>query len=291
MVEDPSRKKASIEKRVDALFSNPVNWPKHSIPKHKHFIELRIPTRVGWLTEVRLWLRNDQKRDPWSGSNFLITPTPHETMLYVDVYGGASGLPVRVLKHVVTQLTRPFQCTHDLTQSRALWMSSARLIARAFEASLKPGFSLRLSPITAIEGHTGYACVGHTYEFVRGLAKNFLPLCADSQRAIELRQTITIADNMGHWRSPAMLLLAKAEILDDKTSNVITDVDGLLGLFVGKELHWLIVETKAGVQNGQKQLQRGLGRALIDPLPHVNKLSVREQKVWYFEIKSPLLLM
>jgi hypothetical protein len=280
--------------RVDHLFSAPANWPSAATPSLRHFVELRLPSSTSWLHEVRHWKRDDQEHNPWTESNFLVAPSVVDTLLRVHLYAPPDGFATGALRHVITQLTRSYSGTAEARQQHALWMSTARLIARSFESTLKSGFRLRLKPVEAITGHAGYAIAGATYEFVRAHAKSFLPLAAagEAQRTKEIRQLLSIADEVVGWRSPTMLMLARTEILDEAGTGVRTELDGLVGFFVDDQLYWLIVETKhGGARNGAKQLREKLFPAITE----AGEFEIREARhgaehAWYVVVRSPQLL-
>lgn len=277
---------------IDALFSRPSDWPIEEERPLTTFASVDLPTRVDWLSEVRLWLRDNTESDPWGSSNFLLTPPPETGNLRLDIYHSEGGVSCATLRHVAIQMSRSFALQHDGRTNHALWTSAGRLVVKCFTNCLEPGHSLRMRPVPAKAGHIGYASIGETYEFVRALVKNFLPHCQDDQRRTELRQAIALADLRGRWRSPTMFALASLEVIkeDGPRLETVTDIDGLVGFFVDDRLVWLILETKkSDSQDGQRQLEEKLVPTLrtetvtIEHLTHATS----GQEAWWFEICSP----
>jgi hypothetical protein len=286
-----AQSKVTKTNRIDSLYSRPVDWPIQAPHNLHHFIELRVPSTVGWLHEVRHWLRDDREQDPWGTSNFFVSPALRDEPLRIDLYTSEEGLSVSTLRHVLLQLARPYSGVGAATDLQPLWMSSARLLARVFESSLKPQHKMRLRPTLASPGHIGYATIGSTYEFVRGRMKSFLPLSTDQQRSKELRQLLSVADEVVGWRTPAFALLARSEIMSHNVtgSEMITELDGVLGFYRGDELCWLVIETKKlGSDNGEKQLRNKFFSALkvVDSTQEISRRDYGPDQVWFTVLKS-----
>lgn len=284
------KRETPLGQMLDQLYCKPADWPFRELANYRHFVSLKVPSSVDWLSEVRLWLRDSSQADPWGNANFLVTANPQETTLRIDIYNRDEGISTLSLEHAVHQLSRAFGAVHDRGAHQELEMSCAQLIARTFESTLLPGYSLRIRPLNASNGQVRYACLGNTYELVRGIVKKFLPTCKDPNRAIELRQTITIADELGHWRCPAMMMLGIVEVVraQEYGFDTIAEIDGLVGIFLNGRILWLVVETKKeGSQDGEKQLRAHLGGALKDSIPEVCSKRYRGQEAWYFILESP----
>jgi hypothetical protein len=285
------RERADIEvaRSIDSLFSQPEDWHEPPVPPYERFATLQLSSGLDWMSEARLWLRDENAADPWGNANFLVTPDPAGGPLQVDIYERKQGLPLRALRHAVIQLTRAFAVPPG-TGSRALWHSTAQLALRVFRSCLADGLSLRVTPTHGAGDHTGYASVGGTYEFVRGLVRRFISQCSDTQRREELRCTLMVADGLQRWRQPAIFLLGKVELLD-ANHKVLTDIDGLVGFFISGRLCWYAIEVKSGSQRGGKgQLQRRLVAKLRARTKEVQGRKVGQCKVWFVEIRSPSIL-
>lgn len=286
-------KKSFIEK-LDSLFIRPENWPYTMQKDLKHFARLQVPSSVSWLNEVRLFLNNDEKKSPWGSSDFFISPSPGKDILQLDLFSGKDGLSIEALEHTTRQLTRAYcERLHDQGQE-ALWMTTARLIAQTFQSILSPEFGLRIHPVDAPPTHRGYACVGSTYEFVRGHAKAFLPYALDAQRKSEVRQLIYLADQVVGWRDPSMLMLAKTFIFHRNTSSKDekTEIDGIIGFFQEKKLKWLIMETKKTPKgNGERQLRKNfltsINKSIDQTGWEIQKKKYGQHTNWYLIIESP----
>lgn len=272
---------------IDALFVRPEDWPDERPQAYQPFATLELPARVDWLTEVRLWLRDHAMLDPWSGANFLLTPTPHSDRFQLEIYRRDSGISIGALRHTVVQLSRAFGF-HENATSASLWQSAARLVSRCFRSTLAEGYTLRLRPTAGVGSHAGYACVGDRYEFVRGMAKSFMANCNNEQRLLELRQTLAVADRQGHDAEPCIMLLATLEVVRDSDGKIMTDVDGLVGFLTPSGLKWLVVETKKiDSQDGERQLRDHLLPALAQPPTEIHHIQFNRQDAWYFTMNMP----
>lgn len=275
---------------VDDLFFCPTDWSETS-SSYKAFVGLRVPSGLDWLTETRLWLKTNGREDPWSDSNFLVSPDPRGGIMSIDLYAGDKGLSIRSLRHCVMQLSRAFSGGHAIADSADLWMSTARLAARAFQACLNSGYIVRINPVAAEPGHVGYASAGETYEMVRGLVKRFLVFCHDAGRSTELRLLLAALDKRKLWRSPVLLVIARTTIADASTNKMVAEIDGLCGVFLDDAFKWLVLECKkAHSGNGATQLNKKLAQCLKDPLQKIERESYFGQNVWSTFVNSPAAL-
>ena len=277
-----------VDEIIDALFTEPTDWQEPRDRDYRGFLGLQLPIQLDWLTETRLWLRDTAQENPWIGANFLVTPDPNGSTTAIDLYSGPDGFPIHALHHSVKQLSRAFLGAANRADRYQLWASTSRLIARAFEATLSSNFAVRIQPVMAKGDHVGYASLGDTYELCRGFVKGFLVACLDEGRENELRQLLSLTDAMNRWRSPAMIMLAKTLILDRRTNQEVTDIDGLCGFFGEDGLKWIILECKKKDSGGgERQLHEGLGRATAQPLGDIHFASHRTCDSWWTEILSP----
>jgi hypothetical protein len=284
---------ADFPDKVDMLFNSPRDWPEVNSKNLAHFIELRLPSNVGWLHEVRHWRYDNNQDDPWDGADFFISPTPAGRSLRVDLYAEGKEMPTKMLRHVLLQLARPFSIATQTHQDKGLWMSTARMIAAVFRSIIKPGYHLRLQPVPAKGDHMGYAVAGDTYEFVRARAKTFLAVASDQQRTRELRQLVSVADEIIGWRNPCMLMLASAELIRETEQGMdpCTDLDGVAAFFDGDKLIWLLVETKtSNSQNGGKQLRDNLLPALLTTSSEIEHRKFGADEAWFLTVESPAML-
>lgn len=279
--------KIPVPARIDQLFVKPGDWPTDTKAELLHLIELRIPSPMGWIHEVRHWLRDDSESDPWEGSEFLITPSALDDQpLKVAVFTQPSCFSVRTLEHITRQLARPYSGAAEFQDQRTLWMSTARLAALAFGSLLNTEYRIRLTPSHARSDHVGYATAGATYEFVRGRVKAFLPHLQDAQRAKELRQLLWVADSVVGWRNPCLVLLARTEIINSQ-GKIITELDGVLGYFRNNSLHWLIVETKKETTGGDRQLKEKFFPTLLGTAPQVQNRQQGTEAIWFVTLEAP----
>jgi len=273
---------------LDNLFGKPSDWREPVPTPYRSFISLQVPVKWDWLTETRLWMRDEHQENPWGDSNFLLTPDPGSGPLVVELYSGKDGLSISALRQSVVQLGRAFVGSLNIEERHLLWMSSARLIARAFKACLKDSFDIQIQPVHGSDGHIGYASISDSYELARGFVKGFLVACQDEGRENELRQLLSIIDTMNLWRAPAMIMLARTIVVDGCNQQK-TDIDGLCGFFQDDVLHWVVVECKEG-SGGAQQLRKNLNPCLTDPLKGINKVSHQAFNAWHGKLDSPQML-
>ncbi|MEQ8272383.1 MAG: hypothetical protein RKU31_01890 [Deltaproteobacteria bacterium] len=268
---------------LDRLWVEPRDWPSESPSQLRHCSRLQFPAGAGWLHEVRLWLRDESGHDPWSEGNFLVTPTP-QGLLQIDVYGSERGLSIAGIRQVSRQLSRAIAGATPSARAREIWLTTARFIAALFEAMLKDGYRIRITPIPARGEHLGCATTGSTYALARANLKRFLAVATDDQRATELRQLLAVTDTYRTWHLPTMIMFARAEVIRPN-GTALTDIDGLLARFQGDSLFWTIVETKkAKSQNGANQLKRGILKALRGgTASSVENRNLNGQAIWHFE--------
>lgn len=272
--------------RVDTLFGTPRGWSRQDPVAYQHLVDFRFQSPVSWLAEVRLWLRDDEDRDPWGEDNFLVTPEPAGTNLRVDLYHRGDGLSYESVRHVARQLARLSASAQGKDSRQAVEASTARMVAAMFSASLVSGCELRLRPVRMSGGDVRYACVGR-YELVRGMVRKVVAGCDDGQRVTELRQTIAVADRLGRWERLAVVLLCSMEIV--RAGDVVTEIDGLVGFLERGGVDWLIVETKKeGAGDGGRQLRDKLGQVLLTPVPDVlESVTYCGEEAWHFVVPSP----
>lgn len=276
---------------LDSLFLKPEDWDEPTHRNYQSFISLQAPVKWDWLTETRLWMRDENQEDPWGESNYLITPDPGSGPLVVDLYSGEEGFSIPALRQSVVQLGRAFVGTLNHKDRHLLWMSSARLLACAFKACLKADYDIRIQPVHGSDGHAGYASISGSYELTRGLVKGFLVACQDEGRENELRQLISITDKLDYWRTPTMIMLARALVVDRSKNEDKTDIDGLCGFFQDDKLIWVVMECKKkGSGKGEKQLEENLNPCLKNPLKDISKVSHQAFDTWYAKLESPPML-
>ncbi|MBN1423217.1 hypothetical protein JXA88_01560 [Candidatus Fermentibacteria bacterium] len=273
---------------IDEAFGKPDDWPGAPARELQHFGRIYLPSRVGWLEEVRLWKHDESQNNPWRDSDFLVTPPQQRSEgLHLDLYAGASGMSIQTARHITLQLSRALSFSPEGQSMRRLWMTTARFVAKVFQGCLKPEYSLRLTPLEARGDHLGYGTAGSSYELARGFVKRFLVECTDPQRTMELRQLLAIGDRDEFWRVPALIMMARAEVISSDGQS-ITDLDGLLGKFQGDSLVWTVVETKKSpTRGGKTQLRDRADIYLAVERSSEVEVVINRQHVQWFTAISP----
>ncbi|MCB1601917.1 MAG: hypothetical protein R3F18_20120 [Lysobacterales bacterium] len=273
----------SFRDRVAALYFPPSDWPKPSELDIEHFAQIRLPTSLGWMNEVRLWLNNDRSESPWGDMKFIISPTLADRVAKLDLYlPRSSEITAKIIRHLTGNLSRAFS-SHIIDQaSHSLWSSTALLMSNILSRKLVKGYRLQITPIPANDGHAGFACAGESYEFVRGRIKKFLPASRDQQRNLELRQLISICDGVLGWRTPCLIMLAKLEIVAEADERLVGDIDGLACFPAGDAVMWLVMESKANNSNsGERQVRRYMENAFGMLDVAVEKSVIGPQTSWH----------
>ncbi len=278
-----------LQEKLSQLFSRPIDWPAEKSVHLQHYLQLRLPTSLGWMNEVRLWYSDSHRRDKslWEDLEFIITPTLADQVAKINIYSAdGAKISAALFEHMALQLERSFSSNFESDEARSLWAGTANLMVKILAGKINSNYSIRVTPTKASGYHAGFACAGR-YEFCRANLKKFLPHATDPQRVIELRQLISICDKVlggtAGWRTPSMLMFATAEVISNsqETAEISGEFDGLAIFAEKEEVKILMVESKKkNSACGQGQL-RGLVMNLFGASPDINAQSFDNQSSWY----------
>lgn len=270
--------------KISLLVTKPVNWPEvRSTNLARHFARLRLPApQQSWLSEVRQWLVNEQRQDPWGGSNFLISPSPRRDGLLADMYEGESGIPTAAAIHVVKQLSRHYERTWSTAPSasaRSLWRSSAVFLGKVFRANLNPGANVELEAIEAEDGHIGYAVVARSFEQAREPVRRFLERTTQSKRKDELQALLNYWEQQGAASSVWGCFLCRVQVLD-RNGDRHGEIDGAIFYVEDERLKWVLIEEKRGRKgSGATQLEDNILSLIAAPRSEVDTTRIGGQRI------------
>jgi len=258
--------------KLDQLFKQPIDWPVTSAEELRHFLRLRLlGESTAWLPCVRSWWRADP--EVWAESNFIITPSPRRSGLICDIYTGPNGLATRTAAHIATLLAQ--QCADSWTidppreTERNLWRSVALFGAQIFESILREGLSLRIDPVQAHGGHSGYAILVHDFERGRSRLVKLKGALMDEERAREIDALIEVSEKLVEHDKPWLLFLGRTKIVDANGRDT-AEIDGLWAQFFEDRIQWTVAETKVVAQHGvTNQLQQKVLSCISVPVGEV----------------------
>lgn len=292
-----SRRDDANETKLSTLYSKPGDWCPVPSKKLTHFVRLRLLGKHDeWLTEVRAWLKSASDPHVWGESNFIITPSPRRPGLLCDVYVGPDGMTTATATHMASKLAeqsvRSWSTPRPGELERGLWRSSAIFAAKIFEAGLREGLRLQLTPVTASEGHSGYVIVAANFETGRERFKIFLrALGEDPERARELTALVELRENGVLDDVPWLMFLARTRIIDS-TGTAVADIDGLWMEFRVEGIRCYVMEAKVLSQPGAAgQLAAKVFPCIAAPISPILEHKTIGQKVAYasFVVEKNLL--
>ncbi len=266
----------TLEERISALVSEPVDWPKSPPAERVHFVRLQLPDGgIGWTAEVRAWLSS--RADVWGRGNFLLTPSRRAgDCSVVDVFVDGTPDPVLV-SHVAAMLAARNEATwtapHPTDTSRSLWRSIAAFGLRMFQAVLAGGRLGHLQPVAAQEG-IGLAIAATSVDAGCGRLADFVRRALDESRRIELDALREISEQFRARPGVWIAFLGRLYILDETTGRQLQEIDGVFAFVEDHGIEWHFIEHKDGAAAGMRGQLNDLGRHLRVPMPTCDFVTV-----------------
>ena len=267
---------ASLQGRIDALMSEPSNWPQIGSFKDTHFARLQVPdSGIGWTNEVRHWLA--RPKEIWTKGNFVITPSRRRTDgnvidLYVD------GAPnCELVAHVAEILAERNEATWSATPaseaSRRLWRSIAGFFLRLFQLLLPPTRLAHLEPVAATDG-IGLAIAAKSVTSGCGRLHDFARRVEDDGRKIELDALREASLQFGNRGDVWMSFLGRLRILDEDSGRQLQEFDGVFAFIDPKRVEWHFIEHKDGDPAGMRGQLDDLAKHMHVAVPACDVISV-----------------
>ncbi len=282
---------ANLEERLEALASEPVDWPTSSTPTRAHFARLHVPDGgIGWTNEVRQWLRDGN--DTWDGGNFLITPSRRrgDECSVVDLYVQGPPTP-RLVAHVASILAARNEATWAAAQStqgtsRDLWRSVAGFGLSLFQLLLAKGRLAQLEPVSA-DGGVGLAIAATSATSGCGRIHGFAQRVDEEARRAELDALREVALRVAPRDAVWFAFLGRLRILDEESGRPLQELDGIFALIGRTGIEWHFVEHKGGDAGGMRGQLDELARHLAVAVPACDFVSVANGKAAHTAVLWP----